>query len=129
MEERIYTIEVKSDKDKATFVRDLILKHKSNAFEVPAVPKTAVEDFIAGKRKNIWEVTINEITMLTVEGDEVAAKTLLNMINTAKVEELEFAPIPVEYFEAFIAGNRDNVLQLDMKIVQGEKKEELPGHV
>jgi hypothetical protein len=115
MELEEYKVEIVSDIKKADRLFSILSNSDLNYLELPALPLSAVKDFIDGKRSNLWEVVVNDESFLEVTADPESAAALLGMIKAAGVDEFPLAPLPVKNLKAFVKGQRPNVALLEIR--------------
>lgn len=127
---KVFMISLNSIKEQAEFIKDLIVSHGAEALNLPAVPVSAIQDFIDDKRSNLWEITINGDVYITVNGDKESAETLLTLVTSAGQNEFVMEPLQLVNVEDYLLGKRDNVGQFEMvHNPEAKTKEELPGHL
>jgi hypothetical protein len=93
------------------------------------VPLSAVEDFLEGKRKDLWRITVNGDEAFKVVADKRSAEALVRMLKESKLDALEMAPILLVNLEAYLKGTRNDVIMLELALVAKGEEEELMGHV
>lgn len=125
-----FTVKLNSSKEQAQFVKDIIASRGAEALNLPAIPVSAIQDFIDGKRPNLWEITINGNVCVTVDSNKDAAEALVTLITAAGQTEFGLEPLPLINLSDYLLDKRDNVGQFEMvHNPEAEPKEELPGHL
>jgi hypothetical protein len=115
MELEEHKIEIVAESKKADELYSLMTNSSVESMDLPALPLTAIKDFIDEKRDNLWEVTINGEIFLTVKADREAALALLKMVKGAGYDEFVMAPLPAKNLRAFVQGQRKNVATLTIR--------------
>lgn len=123
-----YTAHLKAvDKAKAKKILSKMMANNLEEIHLPAVPKSAVEAFLAGQRKQIWTVTLDDEDCFNLVSDKRSAEAMLEMMKVYEKDELPLAPIVPKNLQDFVDGKRKDVAM--MEIANIEPGEELPGHV
>ena len=78
--------------------------------ELPDIPIDTISEFVEGKRDKLWEIEINGDSLMYVHATKKSAKILLEMLADTKVDFLPLAPLAKENIAAFIAGDREDLL-------------------
>jgi hypothetical protein len=115
MEMEEFKVKVTADRRKADELYSMMVNAAAEYMDLPALPITAIKDFIDDKRENLWEITIDGQVFLTVVSEREAALTLLKMIKGAGQEEFVMAPLPAANLRAFVQGQRDTVATLTIR--------------
>lgn len=110
-----YRIEIIAEKKKADNLFSILTNHEMDTLDLPPIPLNAIKDYIRDKRPNIWEVTIDGETILTIKGDKKSAGALVEMVEGASREDFPLAPLPSSNLRAFVNGQRDNVATIEIR--------------
>jgi hypothetical protein len=115
MEMEEFKVQVIADRRKADELYSMMVNAEVEYMDLPALPITAIKDFIDDKRENLWEITIDGQVYLTVVSDREAALTLLKMVKGAGQEEFVMAPLPAKNLRSFVQGQRSDVATLTIR--------------
>ena len=118
-----FKLRITATKAKAKTLLALMEERQLSELELPAIPMEAIDSFLAGERKNLWEVTINGETLITVAAKKDDATALKMMLGQMGAVDCVLAPIMYDNVVAFIDGERDTLALLE--IMRGTE-EELP---
>lgn len=124
MDQEIFKVELRSTREQAEFLKAIMVSDSREELEIPPVPIGEIEKFIEGSRQNIWEVTLNDVTYVTIESSKEAATLLLEMVSGAGVDEFPLQPIMLQNITDFIEGKRDHLALLEIVKNEIDKKEE-----
>lgn len=123
-----FKAEIKATKESAKSILDLMENAEIEELTLEDIPLEAISDFVASKRSNVWEITVNdEFIMEVVVKNKKSAKAMAEMVKEQGGNSFPLAPIPIQNLLDFTQGKRSNVLNLEM--VHRAPGEELPGHV
>jgi hypothetical protein len=110
-----YKVEIVAKKKQADQLFSILSNHEMDNLDLPPVPLAAIKDFIGNKRANLWEVTIDGETFLTLECDKKSAGALVEMVEGAGREDFPLAPLPSANLRSFVNGQRDNVATIEIR--------------
>lgn len=110
-----FKVELTADLKKADELFSICSNEEMEFVPLPPLPISAVKDFLDGKRSNLYEVTLNGETYLTIQADKESALALLKMVKDADEEEFPLAMLPVQNLRAFVQGQRTNVANLRIR--------------
>jgi hypothetical protein len=130
-----FKLRVTTTKAKAKVLQGLMQEEGLEELEIPGIPMAEIDKFLAGERKNLWEVTINGETLITVVTKKEDAEALKMMIGSKGGEDCVLAPVLAKNLQDFIDGKRDTLALLEIARGTAEEsppepaEELLPGHV
>lgn len=110
-----FKIEILAEKRKADELYSMLVNANATSLGIPAIPVSAVKDFLEGNREDIWEVVVNDKAYLTVTADRPSAAAFLEMLEDTGDEEFEVHPLPAENLRAYVQGQRSTVATLQIR--------------
>ena len=118
-----YKLKVLISRDRAFELLDIMKECKTEALDVPPIPLSAVEDFLAKKRDNLFTFAINGKDFMEVKANRESAEQFRALMITSNVEEFELAPILATNIDAFLSEERDDILTLTFRMGVTENPE------
>ena len=122
-----FKAEIKTTKEGAEYILNVMEEVGMEDITPEAIPISALSDFVEGKRKNIWEVTINGNTVMEVVTTKKGAKAMIEMVKEKGGDKFPLVPIPMDNFLGVVQGKQKNVMNIEM--IHLAPNAELPGHV
>ena len=122
-----FKAEIRMTKEGAEYVLDVLEEAGLEDLTPESIPMSALLDFIAGKRKNIWEITVNGNTVMDVVTTKKGAQAMVEMVKEKGGDKFPLVPIPMDNFVGVVQGKNKNVMTIEM--VHLSPNAEMPGHV
>jgi hypothetical protein len=122
-----FKADIRTTKEGADYILEVMDEVGLEEIVPDCIPISAIQDFIDGKRKNIWEITINGVSVMEVVAPKRVAVSMIQAIKEHGGDSFPMVPIPMNNVLGVAQGKKKNVMSIEL--IHLAPNAELPGHV